>query len=551
MVSFAQLRDAKLEPLSDAVTAWTNLVKKLESAEDDYRDKLLKPLRDSRWRGKAASAALRTLIPFTQYFRVSATEASAIASVLHFGHRQFAAAQRKLKGAIEEASGLRLSVGEDGSVRLPPMDPSSAKNPESVKYWDRLKFQAGQIHGQLAAAVKEATEADQRISQALGRLGAEILDRPNSGVDAAADARMAAKLAGFDKNNIPPKGVDTPKEAAAWWKGLPEEQRHLMINAFPEKIGWLNGIPSEDRDEANRVGLANRVAELETKKDQGHIYPHEYRELRRLETMRFQLGRLDEAGKDPYLLGVDTRVTTTDGRAIVAIGNPDNAKHTGVLVPGITNDIDNFGTTLDRADRLSAQANQYAPGEVSTIAWLGYDAPGDHTGLPGHPGAFSYAEQGAPALSQTVDGIRQAQSDAGLNNGHITAIGHSYGSVVVGEAATRGGLHVNDIVTAGSPGVHASHASELNVGADHVWAARGSGDFVPSLGPFAHGGDWGVVPSDPNFGANAMRTDTAGHGEYWNYRPGTHEASESLANQARVIAGRYDDVTRAGGTLAK
>jgi hypothetical protein len=534
VVTFAQLRDAKLEPLSDAVTAWTQLVKKLETAEDDYRAKVLKPLRDSRWRGKTAMAALQVLIPFTQYFRVSATEASAIASVLHSGHGKFAAAQRKLKNAMESASGLRLNVREDGSIHLPPMDAADA---------NRLKAQAGVIHGQLKQAVKEATDADNNISQALGKLGPEILDRPNAGLDAAKDAKMAAGLAGFDKNNIPPKGIDSPKEAANWWKSLPEEQRHLMMNAYPEKIGWLNGIPSEDRDEANRVSLNNRIAQLEEQK--GMFNNAERKELKTLTALQSQLGRLDAAGKDAYLLGIDTK--SPDGRAMVAIGNPDHAKHTGVVVPGMTNNLDNFGATVDRADRLSAQANQYAPGEVSTIAWLGYNAPDQVDGA-----GNADAAKGASALNQAVDGIRQAQSDAGLQNGHVTAVGHSYGSVVIGEAAKNGGLHVNDIAVAGSPGMHVNHASDLHVGDRHVWVEAARGDPVPEAGRSFHGGPGEplqpthynrdgtyttrIVPSDSQFGGNQMKTDTSGHSGYW------HQGSQSLDNQAKVIAGRYNEV---------
>ncbi|HEY7483334.1 MAG TPA: alpha/beta hydrolase [Streptosporangiaceae bacterium] len=532
MVTFAQLRDAKLEPLSDAVTAWTKLVKKLESAEDDYRGKLLKPLRDSKWQGKTATVAVQTLVPFTQYFRVSATEASSIASVLDTGHRQFTAAQNKLKRAVDGANGLHVSVGDDGSIQLPQTSDANEQK--------RLKAQAGIIQGQLAQAVKEATEADNRIAQALGKLGPEILDRPNSALNAADDAKMAAGLAGFDKNNIPPKGVDTPKEAADWWRSLPEEQRHLMMNAFPEQIGWLNGIPSEDRDEANRVSLAHRIAQLEEQK--GVLNGPERTELGQLKKLQAQLGALDSHGRDAYLLGIDSR--SHDGRAVVAVGNPDHAKHTGVLVPGWGNNLDGFGTTLDRANRLQDLSSQYADGNVSTIAWLGYDPPLNAE-------EWAAGQQGAPALNATVDGLRQAQADAGTNS-QVTVIGHSYGSTLVGEAAKNGGLHANDIVVAGSPGTHVSHASDLHVGANHVWSEVGSSDPIPAVGKAAHGGMpepsghydpsvSNVLPSDPRFGGNRMQTDTGGHTEYWTPN------SESMKNQARVIAGRYNDVTHARG----
>jgi predicted esterase len=306
-----------------------------------------------------------------------------------------------------------------------------------------------------------------------------------------------------------------------------------MMNAFPEKIGWLNGLPAEDRDEANRLHLAQQPGDP------------------RLRALQRQLGQLDAAGKDPYLLGIDPK--SHDGRAIVAVGNPDHARHTGVLVPGVGNDLSNVGETIARAERLTSQASAYSgPGQVSTIAWLGYDTPGF-----GNAASYAPADQGAPALSQFVDGVRQAQSDAGVNNGHVTAIGHSYGSVVVGEAAKHGGLHVDDIAVAGSPGMHVDNASQLHVGAGHVWAQEAAGDPIPDFGQISHGGDDGPygfkpemeprpIPTDESFGAHQMKTDTQGHSAYWGIRPdGT--PTESLRNQARVIAGRYGDISSTRG----
>jgi hypothetical protein len=90
-------------------------------------------------------------------------------------------------------------------------------------------------------------------------------------------------------------------------------------------------------------------------------------------------------------------------------------------------------------------------GDVATIMWLGYDAPDT---IP--EAAFDgSAEQGGALLDSFVDGLH-ASHDTGRT--HITAVGHSYGSVVVGEAAVPGdGPHAGDIVVAGSPGMHTDH----------------------------------------------------------------------------------------------
>jgi hypothetical protein len=112
--------------------------------------------------------------------------------------------------------------------------------------------------------------------------------------------------------------------------------------------------------------------------------------------------------------------------------------------------------------------------------------------------------------------------------------GHSYGSTVVAEAALRGdGLDADDILTAGSPGMHTDRAADLQIDPRHVRAGQADGDHVAGVG----GSIWGAhgnEPSDKDFGANRYVVDTEGHSAYWT--PGT----ESLRNQALVVVGQYD-----------
>ncbi len=51
----------------------------------------------------------------------------------------------------------------------------------------------------------------------------------------------------------PEKG--SPKDNAAWWKGLTPEQRAAWLSLRPDSVGKLDGLPSTVRDEANRVVL--------------------------------------------------------------------------------------------------------------------------------------------------------------------------------------------------------------------------------------------------------------------------------------------------------
>jgi pimeloyl-ACP methyl ester carboxylesterase len=173
---------------------------------------------------------------------------------------------------------------------------------------------------------------------------------------------------------------------------------------------------------------------------------------------------------------------------------------------------------------------------------LGYDPPdGDEIVAIPFGGR---ARAGAAALDEFIDGLRAASGHAHRGEpAHVTVIGHSYGTAVIGEAASRGdGLAVDEIVAVGSPGLRVDHASDLSVGADHVWVLAATNDHVAN--PRHHAGwplgglaSWieqaahGPAPHEPTFGAQRLDAEPSGHSGYW--APG----SKSLANQARVVLG--------------
>lgn len=243
--------------------------------------------------------------------------------------------------------------------------------------------------------------------------------------------------------------------------------------------------------------------------------------------------RFDSVGREglpeAYLLGFSTK---GDGRAIIANGNPDEADHTSVYVPGTGASLPSVGGDITRMNSLWRTADAMTEGEnVSTILWVGYDAPDDPKLNSPFP---HYAHDGAAAFSNFTEGIKEANTAE--SGGHHTAIGHSYGTTVIGATARMHVLYVDDVIFAGSPGVEVSHATEMDVPIGHVWNQEAEGDWVPEIGRFSHGGGF-VVPSDVFFGAKQMTTDTQGHSNYWQYE------SESLRNQAAVVTGNYGEVS--------
>lgn len=222
-----------------------------------------------------------------------------------------------------------------------------------------------------------------------------------------------------------------------------------------------------------------------------------------------------------------------DGRAAVAVGDVDTARHVAVLVPGMSVEVDDADRLVRGARVLAA----VAPG-TAVVAWLGYDTP-----RPVEVISDRRARGGARQLTEFVHGVR-AVAD---RRQQMTVIGHSYGSLLAGLAA-RGGLGADDLVLVGSPSVEAGSAAELGMPRDHVWAVRAEDDPVRlvfggadraarllGLADGRHLVTWyGPDPSRPEFGARHFGsapgcTGTAGTSARTATRSSTSGASRAGA----------------------
>jgi hypothetical protein len=166
-------------------------------------------------------------------------------------------------------------------------------------------------------------------------------------------------------------------------------------------------------------------------------------------------------------------------------------------------------------------------GDVAVVAWLGYDPPDNLFTAAG----TRSAEAGAPLLNRFVDGVHAAHEPG---DSHRVVVAHSYGAPLVGLAASQGHLNVNDIIVAGAPGMQVPNAAGLNIDPARVWAGMAADDPILLGSGMVHNTD----PHLDSFGANRFRVDTHGHSDYW--RPN----SESLRNQALILIGEYNRVTR-------
>lgn len=319
-----------------------------------------------------------------------------------------------------------------------------------------------------------------------------------------------------------PVGGMSPEQDAAlnaeWWGGLSPQEQSNYLSTYGAEIGAMDGVPSEIRHEANMEVLRQQAAGGD--QDAQDL-------LTRIEDSR---GQVDPSGH-LFLLGYTPQEGGTDAMAIVAVSNPDTADNVAIFVPGTTSTVASIGGNIDRMGDLKAQAELIDDeATTSTIVWLGYDAPDNLAAATG----AGPARDGAPALREFTHGLRAShQGDEGAN---LTVIGHSYGSTVVGHADRdgTGGLGVDNIIVAGSPGMGVGSADELSIDNGSLWTTMADDDEIRFVPGFIHG----TNPVNDGFGGTRIANGGAsGHSGYWT------SGSESLRNQGYIVTGNEQMVT--------
>ncbi|MEU6886046.1 alpha/beta hydrolase [Streptomyces viridosporus] len=472
----------------------------ISSMADAARDRIDKQITVAMRKaneGEAADAALKQLRKLSENFHYTQVECGLITGALDGFSSEIAAPKRRLTEALDDAAALAYTVNEDGTITYPAggkneltgepipggtvlgnnglitgndtgfQPPGLVPNSPQFKNPNPHHAKAVDIADRIAHAVREAQEIDDRYSKALNKLKAA----PGLNVDAktwadvASDVDAVSSAASEYLQDHIPLGK-SPADRKEWWDSLSNEEREEYKTAFPEIIGNLDGVPSAVRDEVNRENIHLLIAQLEGRHD---------------ETSKEQLEGLKEiqkklnAGSQPpmFLLGIGLE---GNGRAIVAYGNPDTSKNVSAYVPGLGTKLDfEFADgTVKRAFYTAVEA-QKLDASSSSIVWLGYDAPQSIDVMTAND-----AERGAPAYNSFMSAISATNENA---DPHVTAIGHSYGSRLVGGATQEaGGIPgADDIILVGSPGVGVDKAEDLGVGKGHVWVGAAENDIVTKL----------------------------------------------------------------------
>ncbi|MFB7009370.1 MULTISPECIES: alpha/beta hydrolase [unclassified Streptomyces] len=530
---FAQLFRQDFSDLEAAAGSWQKLAKTLDDTRIGSGKRVSGPLHKASWSGVAAHYGFGALEATESKLKTAQTNALLIRTVLDTLSTRMQAAQRKLRHAVADAETAGHTVTEDGWVEpKQAVDPQYHNDPDYQGVQQQANSGLGGYRARIDEALEEAERVGNDATELLHQIDPFDLDKQYGGANAAEDAVQVAAFAGLDGKNIP-DGKD-PQRTADWWAHLTSDQRDFYLAAFPERIGALDGLPTITRDSANRAALDMRLNDYALREgDLGYHDRYSYRSLSALKE-RLDVADAAPAHKQLYLLGFDT---SKDGRAIVAVGNPDTARHTAVQVPGTGNQLDNVGDQINRVSKLQDSAADWngeaGPGDISVISWLDYNAPEANFDSPREAelnlgiATQGRAQNGAEDLRDFTHGLRAAHQG---ERSHLTVLAHSYGSTVAGAADAGGqGLDADDMVVVGSPGLTVDRADQLHVDPQHLYVGAAENDWVSNVLSDA---TLGADPKKTEFGAERMYVDTRDHGGYWN------DGSKSLENQGRIIAGQ-------------
>ena len=419
-----------------------------------------------------------------------------------------------------------------------------------------VESHAGQARA-VAAAAALAADRIERLKSDLRALrddaggpGPDVTDRLRAVLDEAEriDADLAEAIAAAGDTAPAPDRPGQPHDGWAagdrrrWWESLSPAERDRQITADPERIGNLDGVPAADRDRANRAVLAADISGA-----RGAA-----RRTNALAVADGLTANRTRTGADTLLLAYQPVRFGGQGRAVVAIGDPDTAGHTAVVVPGTGSSVASgwLSHSTDAANLFTEMVAAAGPAAgASVVAWMGYDAP-DSLADP-RVGAAGLARRGGELLAADV----AALSATAGRPAHLTVVGHSYGATTVADAAARYGMAADDVVLLGAPGTDlARRAEDFGLrGGGRVYVGSASGDpvtWAAGLGGRLPITGLGADPAADGFGSTRFKAESPqfgwrtaeDHTRYFDV------GSESLYSMGDIAAGHGSALQQHGMT---
>ncbi|MGC7100421.1 alpha/beta hydrolase [Amycolatopsis lurida] len=571
MVTWSEVTRWEGAPLQEAVGAINAEYNKLVPASDDLR-KLATPY---GWTGEAAAAAATKVNELVDRLEAWAAELAA-------GRTAAANVGDAIKGienGVSEVETLaakqHFAIGDDGAVidNGPPPD----TRPEHA---EAVANERKQIAAELADGVKQviqsADDLDNDFCSVLDRiLNHQVFDattNDNSATSLASAGALGHLAGGLTIPPPPPEGA-TAAQNAAYWATLSDQQRRQLAMDHPGLVGPRDGFTGVHRDIANRKLLSEERTKIQAAidelgkdprahKNSINVPSQKYEEMQQLQAKMSSLDSLEkmttlpdgQPNPDRQLLLLD--MSGERAQAAVSNGNIDTADHVAVFTPGMNSAVDqnmngyvsDMGRIRDDAERM---LDTVGNGTVATVTWLGYEPPttSDPYDL-GDVAGGAEAREGAHKLTSFYDGINESRAE----DPHMTALGHSYGSLTTG-LALHENTGVDDAVFFGSPGISegppanpaemASEIDKLQLPDGHAYTLEADDDLVADIGNVSS--HYGTDPGSMQ-GMNQLSTEEAisydgrhlvgssGHSEYTKVMPdGTNSTSNH--NIAAIVAG--------------
>ncbi|SDM91035.1 alpha/beta hydrolase [Allokutzneria albata] len=462
------------------------------------------------WSGPAAEAATKHHGELTERMRRLVAGISAVRRAVGEAADAVKAVQRALGDAEHMAGKHGFSIADDGKI----FDVAHPRPTDETQIRERL-FIRIELADRVEQVLRRANDIDADLAAVLERAA---LDRIDDGCGTSLnDASLAGQATGGLSTIGPPKG-GSPDDNAGWWSSLSDAERAAMLKEHPDWLGNLDGLPAVVRDQANRAQLPVERAKLneEVSRLEKEIHDIGQRMLRsssertdlslahQLAAARAKLAATQENvasldAIDKTLSRGDRQLLVFDPsgarhKAAIASGNVDTAEHVTVFTPGLGTTVrgdmpaydDHMNKLRDVAERASEREGK--PTSVAAVTWIGYEAPQATLDELLNKNRSVMSDAAARSGAEKLTGFLNGVDASRTTDPHLTAIGHSYGSLTTGLALQKG-TGVDDAVFFGSPGLGTSNLEDLKVRPGHSWVVEARGDPVAEFGTFGRDPD--------------------------------------------------------------
>jgi hypothetical protein len=492
------------------------------------------------WQGATAQARRHAGASIRLDLDAHGNESLAVARAAGKAADDIAQVQSALSTLRRDAAELEMTIDRATNTVMPS---SNFSGPPIVALIAEMQLQR-----RLDAIVTEADSTDRELA---GAIDMSDGDRPVPPGPHDNRPRIQDALSG----PLP----DDPKQFNALWNQLSPEEKDWLYRK-DHSVGNHPGMswdPADHlgKDHYNRLHLADLEQQSQSDVDRiqhniealmsvphvdnGALYALQSQltaATNRLVGYAAVRATVDSARGPRRYLGL----LDESGRGAVSIGNPDTAARNAVFVPGTGQGLARLSFSDEKSlamynATMTADAG-LRPGDVAVTTWMGYDRPMDLSRA-----AFPQpACGGADRLDAFENGQRASHVGAASVD---TVIGHSYGSTVVGAAASRGHhLDADNVIAVGSPGMLIDRADQMDLhNRGNVYVMRAANDAISMSGIVT---EWtlGADPIGPGFGAHRIAADPGPAGPFGLPSIGAHssywlDGNAALKNFGALIAG--------------